>query len=103
MLFSLVEALLILPAHLKHLDHRPRLLAPLLAFTERLQRPTVRLLDILIERTYRPFLKVALEWRYATVAVALAVLLLTIGTIASGQDQVLLLPAGRGRQPGRLS
>ncbi len=72
--FSLIEALIILPAHLKHLDHRPRPLAPLLAFTERLQRPTVRLLEWLIERTYRPLLRRALEWRYVSVAIALPVL-----------------------------
>ena len=92
LLFSLVEALLILPAHLKHLDRRPRLLAPILAFTERLQRPTTRWLDWLIERSYRPVLQLALEWRYVSVAVALSVLLLTIGTVAGGRIKFTFFP-----------
>ncbi len=92
LLFSLVEALLILPAHLKHLDRRPRLLAPILIFAERLQRPSVRLLEWLITRTYRPFLKRALEWRYVTVAVAVSVLLLTLGSIAGGRVKFTFFP-----------
>ncbi|MCP3964115.1 MAG: efflux RND transporter permease subunit [bacterium] len=92
LLFSLVEALLILPAHLKHLDTRPRPLVPLLAFTERLQRPTVRLLEWLIERTYRPMLNLALEWRYTTVAIALSILLLTVGLVAGGRIKFSFFP-----------
>ncbi len=92
LLFSLVEALLILPAHLKHLDHRPRLLAPILAFAERMQRPSVRMLDWLIERSYRPMLRLALEWRYASVAIALSVLLLTVGVVASGRLKFSFFP-----------
>ena len=92
LLFSLVEALLILPAHLKHLDRRPHLLAPLLTFTERAQRPTVRLLEWLIVRTYRPVLKVALEWRYVSVAVAFSILLLTVGAIAGGRVKFSFFP-----------
>ncbi|MEM7349560.1 MAG: efflux RND transporter permease subunit [Acidobacteriota bacterium] len=92
LLFSLVEALLILPAHLKHLDHRPRPLAPLLAFSERLQQPTSRMLDWIIDRLYRPLLRVALEWRYATVAIALSVLLLTVGLFASGRVKFSFFP-----------
>ena len=92
LLFSLVEALLILPAHLKHLDRRPRLLAPLLTFAEHLQRPSVRLLEWLIERTYRPLLRLALEWRYATVAIALSILLLTVGMVGSGMVKFSFFP-----------
>ncbi len=92
LLFSLVEALLILPAHLKHLDRRPRLLAPLLTLTERLQRPTVRLLEWLVTRSYRPLLNAALEWRYATVAVGVAILLLTVGMVAGGRVKFSFFP-----------
>ena len=92
LLFSLVEALLILPAHLKHLDRRPRLLAPMLILAERIQRPTVWLLQWLIERTYRPLLKKALEWRYVTVAIAVSVLLLTLGAIAGGRIKFTFFP-----------
>ncbi|MEM7582035.1 MAG: efflux RND transporter permease subunit [Acidobacteriota bacterium] len=92
LLFSLVEALMILPAHLKHLDRRPRPLAPLLALTERLQRPTVRLLEWLIERSYRPTLKAALEWRYVTVAIGVSILMLTVGMVAGGRVKFSFFP-----------
>ncbi len=84
LLFSLVEALLILPAHLKHLDHRPALIAPLLSFIDRIQGPVAAGLEWLIVKSYRPALRVALEWRYTSVAIALSMLLLTVGTVAGG-------------------
>ena len=92
LLFSLVEALLILPAHLRHLDTRPKLLAPLLTLAERVQRPSVRMLEWLIERTYRPLLGWVLEWRYASVAVALTVLMLTVGVVAGGRIKFSFFP-----------
>ncbi len=92
LLFSLVEALLILPAHLQHLDRRPRLIAPILAFFDRIQMPTVRFLKWLIEHTYRPFLNRALEFRYTAVAVALSVLILTVGVVAGGRIKFTFFP-----------
>ena len=92
LVFSLIEALLILPAHLKHLDRRPRPLAPLLAFAERAQRPTVKLLDWLIERTYRPTLARALEHRYTAVAIALSALMLMVGLVAGGRLKFSFFP-----------
>ncbi len=92
LLFSLIEALLILPAHLKHLDHRPRPLAPLLALTERLQRPTVGMLEWMISRVYRPTLAAALEWRYVTVAIGVSILLLTVGMVAGGRVKFSFFP-----------
>jgi len=64
LVFSLVEAMLILPAHLAGASKEPG--AP-----SRLDRVRTRLnqcLDALVLRCYRPFLKAALEWRYLTVA-----------------------------------
>ncbi len=90
--FSLIEALLVLPAHLTHLDRRPRGLAGILAFVERIQKPVAAALDWLITRTYRPTLKRALEWRYATVAIALGVLMLAVGTIAGGRLKFSFFP-----------
>jgi multidrug efflux pump subunit AcrB len=92
LIFSLVEALLILPSHLRHLDRRPRLIAPLLAFFDRVQQPTVRFLDWLVQRGYRPALARALEYRYATVAVALAILILTVGMVAGGRIKFSFFP-----------
>jgi multidrug efflux pump subunit AcrB len=79
LLFSLVEALLILPAHLA---------APSTpAKPSRLDRLRGRLnagLDGLVERYYRPFLLKALEWRGLTVALFLVLLMLCTALVAGG-------------------
>ncbi|MGH8549612.1 MAG: efflux RND transporter permease subunit [Methylococcales bacterium] len=72
-LFSLIEALLILPAHLAplpHPDQRKSLIQPLRI---RLNRA----LDSFVCKLYRPFLGRAFRWKYLTVAVFLVFMLLT--------------------------
>ncbi len=91
--FSLIESLLILPAHLSHL--RPpgaRVRKGLVAAWERLQGRFGRGLDFVVERLYKPSLAVALEWRYATLATAMAVLLVTGSLFASGRISFVFFP-----------
>lgn len=79
LVFSLIEALLILPAHLVAA-------AETTAKPTRLQRLRGRLnrgLDRFIDRVYRPFLHAALRWRYLTVAMFAALLILCGGLVAS--------------------
>jgi multidrug efflux pump subunit AcrB len=70
LVFSLVEALLILPSHLvADIDAQ--------ASPSRLQRLRDRMnrgLDRFVERVYRPLLETALAWRYLTVALFIALL-----------------------------
>ncbi|MCK4237315.1 MAG: efflux RND transporter permease subunit, partial [Candidatus Krumholzibacteria bacterium] len=85
---SLIEALLILPAHLsrsrfKTLNHNPE---------DMRTKPADRLLKSFVKGPYRRFLAFCLKWRYATVAAGVAVLILTIGTITSGRIKITIFP-----------
>ncbi|MGD9253883.1 MAG: efflux RND transporter permease subunit, partial [Holophagae bacterium] len=92
-LMSLVEALLILPAHLssdrslfQRIPHR--IIAPL----ERLQEAVQRALQWWIDVPYQKSLRWALEWRYATVAIAVVVLILSVSTVAGGLLKFSFMP-----------
>jgi multidrug efflux pump subunit AcrB len=90
---SLVEALLILPAHLSG-DGRwfnriwGRFLGPL----ERVQAKVQKGLQWVIQRPYRQSLRIALEWRYLTVAVAMVFLFLSASLVAGGFLKFSLMP-----------
>ncbi len=90
LLFSLLESLLVLPTHLSHLRHRNgRRSAAWSAFQRRLGR----LLDRLATGIYRPVLRLALAWRYTTLAVFLVLLLLTVGYIGGGHLRFVFMPS----------
>jgi len=94
LLFSLVESLLILPTHLAHLRH-PKASGELRGMRgawRRFQDGFGRLLDRLIERSYRPSLRWALAQRYTTVAIALALLLSTVGWVLGGRLKFSFFP-----------
>jgi len=75
--FSLLESLLILPAHLVHEPVRTG--AP--SFLERVRSRLNTALAAFIARVYRPFLRRALGWRYATVAAFAAALMIGVAVI----------------------
>ena len=84
---SLVECLFLLPAHLSHLPDPNRSTAKghrLVRRLSRVQETTSRWMEQLVERVYLPFLSKALNWRYISLATAIAVLLLTVGLVRSG-------------------
>ena len=79
LLFSLIESLNILPAHLSHKARRRR------------RGPWTRFqgffadgLKLLIHRAYRPGLELALRWRYLTVALGVSMLVVTLGFVLGG-------------------
>jgi multidrug efflux pump subunit AcrB len=79
LLFSLVESLYILPAHL---SHRPK---------RRHRGPWARFqgffadgLKLGIRQAYRPGLEIALRWRYLTAAVGVSMLVVTLGFVRGG-------------------
>ena len=92
--FSLIESMLVLPNHLSHLVHRHG----------EGRRRGIRWgwsifqgffsnrMKWVIERGYRPLIERALEYRYATVAIAVAVFLITAGYIASGRMKFEFFP-----------
>jgi len=92
--FSLVESNLILPSHLAHYSKPASELNP---------NPIARLwngffdlfsngLDWGIQHAYLPLLRVALDWRYVTLSLALFTVLLTVGLIGSGAVRLVLFP-----------
>ncbi|MBM42587.1 MAG: acriflavin resistance protein [Acidobacteria bacterium] len=80
LLFSLVESLQILPAHLSKVPKKPS--AP--SLWKRFQGLFTGGLRWVIREVYRPALDVALRWRYATAALGAASLILTIGMVLGG-------------------
>ena len=84
---SLVECLILLPAHLSHLPD-PNL--PIqgrhpwkrraLAF----HRMTTRGLEGLVKHVYEPFLNKTLNWRYVSLCTAISILLFTLGLVQGG-------------------
>jgi multidrug efflux pump subunit AcrB len=86
LVFSLIEAMLILPAHLGHgrkpLDDEGG--SRVSRGWRRFQGRVADGLQYVIERLYRPALEWALEWRYLTVAIALSLLLFTAGLLGGG-------------------
>lgn len=104
LLFSLTESLLVLPAHLAHQPHRgiPWYLFPIwpvLWLFERLQMIVDWLLQAFICRVYRPVLGLAVTWRYATLGVFLASMILVIGLLMGGRVKASFFP----RFPGDVA
>ena len=89
---SLLEALLILPAHLKHLPTREQSEARRQAIERtnfgRMRRNASWLVDRFshstIVRIYERFLEGCLRWRYVTVATGVSLLFLAIGMVVGG-------------------
>ena len=90
--FSLVQSKLVLPYHLSLCrvgDKKPRSqLNPI----SRLQRKVSDGLEWLINASYRPTLKVALEYRYATWAGFIAILAISIGLVIGGWIRFVQFP-----------
>jgi multidrug efflux pump subunit AcrB len=80
LVFSLIEALLILPSHLAA-PSRPKLSASRL---DRLRATLNRGLERFVGRYYRPFLQCALDWRYLTIAGFMVLILLCAAWVNSG-------------------
>ncbi|MFP3939629.1 MAG: efflux RND transporter permease subunit, partial [Thermoanaerobaculia bacterium] len=93
--FSLVEALLILPAHLSHLHHgdEERSRSRMGRGWRRFQDGIASRLDRFIRRVYAPSLEWALEWRYLTLATGVATLVLVGGLVAGGWIRFTFLPS----------
>ena len=79
LLFSLLESLGILPAHLAH-RRRQRRAGP----WRRLQQRIAGGLVWFVREAYEPFLDVALRWRYVSAAAGLSTLVLTGGVALGG-------------------
>jgi multidrug efflux pump subunit AcrB len=84
--FSLIESLFILPAHLTHggeIEKPPARWSPL-GLIRRGQDAIERGLFRFIDHLYLPLLRTALTWRYATVALFLAMITVVVGVVGGG-------------------
>ncbi len=91
LLFSLIESLFILPAHLSH--QRARNAADRTGAWHRFQRLFADGLERFVQRAYRPALEVGLRFRYATLALGITTLLLTVGLVGGGYIAFEFFPA----------
>jgi multidrug efflux pump subunit AcrB len=84
LLGSLVECLLILPAHLVASKHRTK--------KSMEEKRTARWLKWFIRRPYSWAVDFCVRWRYATVALGIAILLVTVGIWQAGWIKFTLFP-----------
>lgn len=88
LLFSLVESLFVLPSHLGH-SHSENGNGN---FIVRFQQGFASLLERFIDHVYRPVLETVLRWRYLSISVALATLILTAGIVGGGHIKFTFFP-----------
>ncbi|MCB0310768.1 MAG: efflux RND transporter permease subunit, partial [Bdellovibrionales bacterium] len=87
-LVSLVESLLILPAHLAH---QPRA-SKIWQYLNRPRERCDRWLKQYIDRSFLPQIRKIIQYRYLTLAVALAALLISAGTVIGGHLRFTFMP-----------
>ncbi|MGB6229924.1 MAG: efflux RND transporter permease subunit [Litorimonas sp.] len=93
LLFSLIESLLILPAHLSHL--KP--VDPKNRFT-RFQKKISDSLTWVAEYAYRPVMTGALRHRYLTASLFFGMMILCVGLVANGLVKSSFFPNGESDQ-----
>lgn len=91
LIFSLIESLFILPAHLSHVRHK-RGKSRIGEIWRRFQTGFSNRFAWFINRVYEPSLKIGLRFRYATFAFATVTLLLTVGVVGAGWIKFVFFP-----------
>ncbi|MDO9514497.1 MAG: efflux RND transporter permease subunit [Syntrophales bacterium] len=86
---SLVESLFILPAHLGHRSDKPD--RAVMAWLHKRQQQFSNRFSRLVRERYGPFLDRVLVWRYLTIAVGLAILIITLVYVKSGRIGITLM------------
>ena len=90
---SLVEALLILPVHLRHLpDLRTRRKRPWWLAMSAVRRRFSGGLEWTVENVYGPAMDRILRWRYVAVSVSIGVLAVTVGLVQGGIVKYVMFP-----------
>ncbi len=95
LLMSLIESLFVLPAHLA-MGTRRALGGGVLGSLDRIRQGFGRRLDRVIVGPYRRTLTLALAHRYTTLALGVAVLLLTVGIVRGGIIKFVFMPEVEG-------
>ncbi|MGA0333739.1 MAG: efflux RND transporter permease subunit, partial [Kiritimatiellia bacterium] len=91
---SLYECLFLLPAHLGvHLPGERKSGNRMQRFFNTLHEHTGKRLERFSAGPYQRFLDLALQWRYLALSVAIAILIVTVGTVASGRISIQMFPS----------
>ena len=90
LIFSLIESLLVLPAHLAHAgdQNEDNQDTRWQRFQDFFSEGLIRF----VRDVYRPLLDRALEWRYVTLSLGIATLFLTIGLVGGGWIKFVFFP-----------
>ena len=97
---SLVEALIILPAHLAHskalkprrVDENPSKIKQFFSFMRAINKGGDRFMSFLRDRVYTPILNSVLKYKLFSLGVFVALLVLTIGSLGGGVIGVTIFP-----------
>jgi multidrug efflux pump subunit AcrB len=89
--FSLVEALLILPAHLSSKRGKPG--KGIRRFTDKINDFIDKVLQKFINGPFAKFVERAVRWRYVTLSLGLAIFLTTVGIVAGGYIKFVFFDA----------
>ncbi len=92
---SLIESLFILPAHLGH--QKEKEFTGFRKCLHNLQQGFSKKFTSFIYNYYQPFLRRAINWRYLTLGIALAILFLTLAFIKSGRLGMTMFPKVESR------
>ena len=93
LIVSLIEAFLILPAHLRHVEPRHDLKGLSLK-----QQQFAHWIVDFAERRYRPFLERCVRYRYTTVMVFVAAFIVSVGLFSSGWVKFFFMPQVENEQ-----
>ncbi len=86
---SLLESLLVLPAHIGHQKERPK---KYLNFLNNFQQKISNFLLKVIHKVYGPVLKFCIRYRYVTFVCAIIILILAISYVKSGRIGIVFFP-----------
>jgi len=93
LIFSIIESKLVLPSHLARgsgvgQPPRFRFSKAWAAFQEWINDG----LESFLEHRYRPAVRLAIEWRYLTIAISMAIFLMALGMVAGGRVKSVMMP-----------
>ncbi len=92
LVFSLIEAFFILPAHLRHLKKRDDNLNPILRFQKRIADSLVGF----AQNVFRPFVALLIRFRYITMSVFVGLFVMFMGLLMSGIVPSAFIPEVEG-------
>ncbi len=93
LVFSLIEAFFILPAHLRHLDHVDNeKLGPLL----KLQNNIANALNSFAKNTFRPVVAALMKFRYITLSAFIGLFVMAVSLLAAGVAPTAFIPEVEG-------